>query len=107
MRICSFLGDQVPSLYFVPSTLDLLRRCLRFPALGDGSPSPTGFRCWRDGGLPGQFVAPAELVRGGIGLGGWKFGFMVGRADKNEVGGLEGPRSGVQHDIRHPRRKGP
>ena len=56
MRISSFLGDQVPSLYLVPSTLDLLRRCFDLPD-----------------GLVGPFVAFAELVRGGMEDGGSKF----------------------------------
>lgn len=71
--ISSFFGDQVPSLYLVPSTLDLLRLCF---CLVEGvlrmDSSAMDFR-WRwDGGLAGPFVAPADLVLGGIGLGGCK-----------------------------------
>ena len=67
MRILSFFDDHVPSLYLVPSTLDLLRRCPVF--VGSSSVTDSLRRCEE---LPVPFVAFAELVRGGTGLGGWK-----------------------------------
>lgn len=75
MRIFSFFEDHVPSLYFVPSTLDLLRLCLCFACPGESSPSDD--LCRWEGGLLGPFVAPVELVRGGTGFGGWNEEFMV------------------------------
>lgn len=67
MRILSFFDDHVPSLYLVPSTLDLLRRC---PVRVGSSSVTDRLRRWEV--LPVPFVALAELVRGGTGLGGWK-----------------------------------
>lgn len=71
--ISSFLADHWPSLYLAPYTLDLFRRCL----WGDeDSPPATDVRCrWPDG--PGGLVALAELVRGGMGLGGSKLPFEL------------------------------
>lgn len=72
MRIFSFFGDHVPSLYLVPSTLDLLRRCLDLGSISaaDGSPSTGDFLCRWEGEPVAPFAALVELVRGGIGLGG-------------------------------------
>lgn len=84
MRILSFFDDHVPSLYLVPSTLDLLRRC---PVFG-GSSSVTDSLC-RCEGLSVPFVALVELSRGGTGLDGWKdVEFMIADGGwRGSVGG--------------------